>query len=222
MSYQPMKVWRSLNWPNRISIARLLFVPPFVVVLLNLQDWSWARYAALGIIVLMGLSDFIDGQLARRLNERTRLGALLDPLADKVLIISAVICLSFESAAGAFVLPNWLVVAVVGKDLWVIMGFFVVYLVTDRFRVHPEAFGKAATACQLLLVVTVLLVPELNAARDALGNTLAMWLCYIVVGLSIASIIGYTRIGLHYVHTEQKPLDAPRTHRSTRQHRGED
>lgn len=217
-----MKVWRSLNWPNRISIARLLFVPPFVVVLLNLQDWSWARYAALGIIVLMGLSDFIDGQLARRLNERTRLGALLDPLADKVLIISAVICLSFESAAGAFVLPNWLVVAVVGKDLWVIMGFFVVYLVTDRFRVHPEAFGKAATACQLLLVVTVLLVPELNAARDALGNTLAMWLCYIVVGLSIASIIGYTRIGLHYVHTEQKPLDAPRTHRSTRQHRGED
>ncbi|MFP4141271.1 MAG: CDP-alcohol phosphatidyltransferase family protein [Planctomycetota bacterium] len=222
MSYQPMKVWRSLNWPNRISIARLLFVPPFVVVLLNLQDWSWARYAALGIIVLMGLSDFIDGQLARRLNERTRLGALLDPLADKVLIISAVICLSFESAAGAFVLPNWLVVAVVGKDLWVIMGFFVVYLVTDRFRVHPEAFGKAATACQLLLVVTVLLVPELNAARDALGNTLAMWLCYIVVGLSIASIIGYTRIGLHYVHTEQKPLDAPRTHRSTKQHRGED
>ncbi len=217
-----MKVWRSLNWPNRISIARLLFVPPFVVVLLNLQDWSWARYAALGIIVLMGLSDFIDGQLARRLNERTRLGALLDPLADKVLIISAVICLSFESAAGAFVLPNWLVVAVVGKDLWVIMGFFVVYLVTDRFRVHPEAFGKAATACQLLLVVTVLLVPELNAARDALGNTLAMWLCYIVVGLSIASIIGYTRIGLHYVHTEQKPLDAPRTHRSTKQHRGED
>ena len=217
-----MKVWRSLNWPNRISIARLLFVPPFVVLLLNLQEWSWARYAALGIIVLMGLSDFVDGQLARRLNEQTRLGALLDPLADKVLIISAVICLSLESAAGAFVLPNWLVVAVVGKDLWVIMGFFVVYLVTDRFRVHPEAFGKAATACQLLLVVTVLLVPELNAARDALGNTLATWLCYIVVGLSIASIIGYTRIGLHYVHTEQKPLDAPRTHRSTRQHRGED
>jgi cardiolipin synthase (CMP-forming) len=217
-----MKVWRSLNWPNRISIARLLFVPPFVVLLLNLQEWSWARYAALGIIVLMGLSDFVDGQLARRLNEQTRLGALLDPLADKVLIISAVICLSLESAAGTFVLPNWLVVAVVGKDLWVIMGFFVVYLVTDRFRVHPEAFGKAATACQLLLVVTVLLVPELNAARDALGNTLATWLCYIVVGLSIASIIGYTRIGLHYVHTEQKPLDAPRTHRSTRQHRGED
>ena len=217
-----MKVWRSLNWPNRISIARLLFVPPFVVLLLNLQEWSWARYAALGIIVLMGLSDFVDGQLARRLNDQTRLGALLDPLADKVLIISAVICLSLESAAGTFVLPNWLVVAVVGKDLWVIMGFFVVYLVTDRFRVHPEAFGKAATACQLLLVVTVLLVPELNAARDALGNTLATWLCYIVVGLSIASIIGYTRIGLHYVHTEQKPLDAPRTHRSTRQHRGED
>ncbi len=217
-----MKVWRSLNWPNRISVARLLFVPPFVAVLLNLQDWSWARYAALGIIVLMGLSDFIDGQLARRLDERTRLGALLDPLADKVLIISAVICLSFESVAEAFVLPNWLVVAVVGKDLWVIMGFFVVYLVTDRFRVHPEAFGKAATACQLLLVVTVLLVPELNAVRDGLGNTLATWLCYIVVGLSIASIIGYTRIGLHYVHTEQKPLDAPRTHRPAGKRRDED
>jgi hypothetical protein len=66
----------------------------------------------------------------------------------------------------------------------------------------------------LLLVVTVLLVPELNAWRDGLGHTLAMGLCYIVVGLSIASIIGYTRIGLHYVHTEQKPMDAPRTHRS--------
>ena len=99
MSPQTARPWGSLNWPNRISILRLLLVAPFVELLLNINDpsWrSWARYAALAIFVVMAVSDFLDGMLARKLNIRTRLGALLDPLADKVLIICSVVLLSMQ------------------------------------------------------------------------------------------------------------------------------
>ncbi|MFP4053812.1 MAG: CDP-alcohol phosphatidyltransferase family protein [Phycisphaerae bacterium] len=208
MSYEPVKVWRSLTWPNRISIGRLLLIPPFIVLLLNQGDWWWARGAAGAVFVIMGLSDAVDGFLARRLDLQTRLGAILDPLADKLLIVSAVTCLSVEgSAVPGFTLPNWVVVAVIGKDLWVIIGFTVVYLVTDRFRVHPTWAGKASTACQLVLVVSVLLLPEINALRGGLGTQIAWAMTWVVTIVSILAMISYTRLGLQYVLAEQKPLD---------------
>ena len=88
-----------LTWPNRISILRLLLVAPLIVLLLNQYRWDFARHAALGVFAIMAISDFVDGQLARRLHMQTRLGAILDPLADKVLIMSSVILLSLEPTA---------------------------------------------------------------------------------------------------------------------------
>ena len=104
------KTWTALTWPNRISLLRLLLVWPFVLLLLNQRELGWARHAALGIFLVMGVSDFIDGLLARRLNARTRLGAILDPLADKVLIVCSVVVLSSPTVApGGLALPNWVV-----------------------------------------------------------------------------------------------------------------
>lgn len=205
-----IRPWGSLSWPNRISILRLLLVGPFVMLLMNQGDWAYARYAAMGIFVVMAASDFLDGILARRLNQKTRLGAILDPLADKVLIVCSVVLLAIpNSAVPGFLLPNLVMVAIVGKDLWVILGFIVIYLVTDRLRVHPTLAGKATTFGQLVMVGLILISPDLNRLSGSLGSRLAFTVSWIVGGLCIAAIISYTRLGLRFVAQEQKPLEAP-------------
>lgn len=204
-------LWPALTWPNRISLARLLLVPVVILLLLHLGDWPPARRVALGVIGVMALSDMLDGVLARRLHVQTRLGAILDPLADKALIISSVLLLSLPgSSVPSARLPSWVVVAVVGKDLWVVIGFLVVYLVTDQFVVRPSVWGKAATLAQLVMVVAVLAAPELNAldvVDGALGTGVARWMMVAVAVLSVLAALSYTRMGLRFVVHQQKPME---------------
>ncbi|MCE5324798.1 MAG: CDP-alcohol phosphatidyltransferase family protein [Planctomycetaceae bacterium] len=212
--------WGSLSWPNRISLLRLLLVAPFIVLLLNQgqSGWPWARHVATAIFVVMALSDVVDGFLARRLQQKTRLGAILDPLADKILIISSVLVLSQPAkAASDAVLPNWVVVAVVGKDLWVVIGFVVVYLVTDKLRAEPSLSGKLCTLGQLLMVGFVLVAPELDALVPGwtLGGWIVRCLTYAVTALAALAVISYTRKGLRTIAQHQKPLE---NHRPANDH----
>src|ERR1035437_4528000 len=214
MNLAVTKPWRTLNWPNRISLMRLLLVAPFIVLVMNQNraGWEWARWAALGIFVVMAFSDFLDGMLARRLHQKTRLGAILDPLADKVLIICSAVLLSLPDSAvydhGVELgLPNWVVVAIVGKDLYVIAGFVVIYLVTDRFRVRPTIAGKACTFGQLVTVVAVLAAPDLNRLAGGVGTWTAVGCWWIATALVVLAIISYTRMRLSFVAEGQKPLD---------------
>jgi len=208
MSNATGKIWKALSWPNRISLLRLVLIWPFIVLLLNRQELPWARHAALAIFVVVALSDFVDGLLARRLNAKTRLGAILDPLADKGLIICAVVVLSLQNPSAAGLrLPNWVVVAVVGKDLWVIVGTVVVYLVTDRLRVQPTIAGKTCTAGQLLMVGYTLLAPDLDHLWNGLGRWGILVVSWAVVALSVLAIISYTRLGLSFTMAEGKPLE---------------
>lgn len=203
-----IKVWSSLNWPNRISLMRLLMVAPFVVLIKNHQQWPAARHAALAIFAVMAISDMLDGVLARRMEARTRLGAILDPLADKVLVICAVVLLSLpDSIIRAAPVPDWVVVFVVGKDLWVIIGFIVIYLVTDRFRVQPTLAGKTCTLAQAAMISLVLLAPDINAIAEGVGTTLARGGFYVVVALCLTAGVSYTRMGLGFVLQEQKPME---------------
>ncbi len=216
MDIRSVKPWGSLSWPNRISILRLLLVAPFVVLIMNQNepDWFWARHAALGVFIFMAISDLIDGQLARRLNSMTRLGAILDPLADKTLVIFAVVLLSMpEFQVPGHPVHNWVVVAAVGKDLWVIVGFLVVYLVTDRFIARPTLAGKASTFGMCVLVPLVLIAPELNRLADKMGTYSVLVVEVIVTLLCILAVISYTRLGLAFMAERQKPLeDAARAH----------
>jgi len=206
-----VRPWASLNWPNRISILRLLLVAPFIVLLLNQEVWPHARHAAMLIFAVMALSDFADGVLARKLCQRTRLGAILDPLADKVLIICSVVLLSLpHSAVPGAAISNWVVVVVVGKDLWVILGFIVIYLVTDKFRIRTTMVGKITTVGQLVMVTLVLLAPDLNAAWRQLGSRLAATASWAVAGLSVVAIISYARLGLRFLAGQDRPLEPNR------------
>jgi cardiolipin synthase (CMP-forming) len=220
-----IKPWKSLNWPNRISLLRLLLVAPYFILILNQDDRNWwpamtqfapdfARRSALVIFIVMAISDALDGFLARRMHARTRLGAILDPMADKVMIICSVVLLSQPySCVREAPLPNWVVVLVVAKDLWVTLGFLVVYLVTDRFRVRPTLAGKLCTAVQCLMVGFTLLAPELNSLAPhlglpfALGSWVAMSLGWATAAACVAAAISYTVLGLAFIATEQKPME---------------
>jgi len=206
---QQTRPWGSLSWPNRISLLRLLLVAPFIVLMMNQRVWPYARWSAVAIFTVMALSDLVDGVMARRLGQKTRLGAILDPLADKVLIICAVVLLSLrDSAVPGARLDNWVVVAIVGKDLWVIIGFVVIYLVTDRFCVRPTLAGKAATCGQLVMVGLVLVAPDFNRLSPRLGSYLAAGASWAVMALSAAAVISYTRLGLTFIAERDKPLEA--------------
>jgi len=211
-----------LSWPNRISLFRLLLVAPFIVLIMNQGVWgSAARYGAVAIFVGMAFSDIVDGILARRLNQKTRLGAILDPLADKVLIICSVVLLSLShSAVPGAEIGNWVVVVIVGKDLWVIVGFIVIYLVTDRLRVRPTTAGKVATFGQLLMVGFVLIAPDLNRLGWRIGSRIATGLGWAAAALSAVAVVTYTRLGLRFVAEEEKPLEinGPGNDRASERH----
>jgi CDP-diacylglycerol--glycerol-3-phosphate 3-phosphatidyltransferase len=199
-------VWRYLSWPNRISLLRLLLIPPFVILMLNhRQHDPLFRYLALGIFALMAISDFLDGFLARRMHLTSKLGAILDPIADKALIICSAILLALpESAVGDACLPNWVVVLIVGKDVWVMAGFIVIVLLTRKLRVQPNIFGKMSTAGQLAMVIAILISPELNGPGGHAGTILAQVLWSVVAGLCVLAAASYTRMGLRFVVADMK------------------
>jgi len=210
MNVSSVNVWGRLNWPNRISVLRLMLVVPFVMLLLNLHEpaaEAWSRYAALGIFVVMAVSDFLDGLLARRYHLRTRLGAILDPLADKILIVCSVVLLSIPAfAPREFHIPNYVVVAVVGKDLWVVIGALVIYLVTGTLSIRPSRIGKLSTFVQLVTVIFVLLVPDVERIRAGLGVQIAWGLTLATLGMSLLAILGYTRMGLGLLVRSDQPV----------------
>ena len=213
MTLSTVKPWSSLSWPNRISILRLLLVVPFVVLVMNQNDpdWPWARHAALGVFIVMAISDGVDGVLARKLKSTTRLGAILDPLADKTLVIFAVVLLAMpQFQVRGHRLHNWVVVFAVGKDLWIIAGFLVTYLVTDRFLARPTLAGKASTFGMFVLVGTVLISPEMDGLARNLGKHAVLAAEVIVTVLCVLAAISYTRLGLAFVAERQKPLEEDR------------
>ena len=182
-----------LNWPNRITIGRIIFVGPLVICLLNLDvAVPHVRRLTLAILVIMALSDALDGYLARRLNKESALGRFLDPVADKLLISCAVVILAVESiGVPGFTLPNWVPVIALGKDVLVVIGVLLVYLVTGAFFVEPRVWGKACTLVQLVMLVAVLLAPDLPVALQRIVP--ALW--WAASGLAVVAIVDYLVVG---------------------------
>ena len=135
-----------MNLPNYISLARLLSAPVGIWFILNgnLADAFW-------LFLVAGLSDAVDGFVAKRFNSRSELGALLDPIADKTLIVSMVVTLGL-----AGYLPNWLVILVVFRDLLIIGGFILTQFAAEPLNWRPLMISKLNTALQILLVAWVL------------------------------------------------------------------
>lgn len=182
-----------LNWPNRITIARIILVGPLVICLLNLNS-DWAGWRILSIILFgaMAISDALDGYLARRLQEETPLGRFLDPLGDKLLIASAVLILSFEATAiPDYRLPSWVPVVAIGKDVLTVAGFLLVRATTGQFFIEPRKLGKLCTVLQLVMVAYCLVAPSLPTVLQHLLPSL-YWSASV---LAVAAAIDYLRVG---------------------------
>jgi cardiolipin synthase len=158
------------TWATRITILRILLIVPFVSLMLKINDTRLSdvtqnamRYIAIAVFLVMAISDGIDGYLARKKKQITTLGSFLDPIADKLLITCA--CLLLASQRGhveGFLLPSTVVVLIVGKDLFLLIGFTMVYLITSQIRIIPAFIGKLATTLQLSMVTGILIGPEVS------------------------------------------------------------
>ena len=164
--------------PNAITLVRLGLVPVFIVVL-KAQDYT----VALLVFAVAGLSDGLDGFIAKRFNLVTRLGAILDPLADKVLLVSAYIMLTILGH-----LPFWLVLTVGFRDLLIVGGYLVYTSLIGSVVMRPTYLSKFNTFLQITLVVAILV-------QQAMALPLALLVQILIYGVFITTVSS----GVHYV-----------------------
>jgi CDP-diacylglycerol--glycerol-3-phosphate 3-phosphatidyltransferase len=150
----------ALTFANKVTICRILAVPFFIIALLYYSpEHDSTRLIALGIFLFAVISDVIDGYIARTRNQKTQAGAILDPLADKLLLISAFICLNhIGSQFSSFHLPVWLIVAVISRDVILLIGSTLIYMLHATLPEEATRWGKLSTFFQVLTVISVLVL----------------------------------------------------------------
>lgn len=164
--------------PNLITIFRIALAP---VLILVLKDGDYA--AALAVFAIAGLSDGLDGWIAKRFKLITHLGAVLDPLADKILLISAYVMLAVLGH-----LPFWLVLAVVFRDLLIIGGYLLYTSMSGAVQMHPSRLSKFNTVMQIVLVIAIL-------GHEAAGLSYPI----LLDGLIYAVLVTTVASGAHYL-----------------------
>ena len=196
-----------LSWPNRVTLLRILLIAPFVIALMSMQQSAWARWVAVGIFFLMAATDSLDGWLARRFDSHTPLGMFLDPLADKLLITCTVILLGHHATCvPGKPIPHAVVVVAIGKDLFVLVGFLLLYLVTGEVFIRARRAGKYCTALQMAMVVSVLLWPELRRLGRPVGR-LPDVLWWSATVLAVVTAVDYYRLGTAHAAEVGGPND---------------
>ena len=188
-----------MSWPNRITVLRLLLVTPFILLLVNAASSPAYRYGAMALVAIMGVLDAVDGIVARRLGAVSRIGSVLDPLADYARMISALVTMSIpgilSSDPAVPPLPLWVSVTLVSRDVFMLFGASIIFLLAGVFQGLPSATGKAATVMQFVTVVVMCAAPDLvPLAPEAVGVGFNI-LWGLTVALGVLSWLGYIRMG---------------------------
>ena len=167
-----------MNIPNSLTILRILLIPCYIGLLV------YGRFdQALIVLLVAGLTDALDGAIARMKNQYTRLGAVLDPLADKMLLISGFITLSM-----IHLVPSWVTILVVSRDVILMLGTAVAHFTDSRVDITPTFLGKGTTFLQLSYVVMVIF---LTSRRIDLAVMLPL----------LFGMVAFTLLsGLHYLY----------------------
>jgi cardiolipin synthase len=169
---------RIFTVPNQLTFLRLAFLPFFIIAI------KYERYTiALGILVIAGLSDGLDGLLARNLNQRTPLGAYLDPIADKLLLSSSYFVLALKGK-----ISWWLAILVLGRDVLLLAACAVILLVVGYRPFPPSVWGKATTFFEILLIVMVLVL--------TFWQPQTLWIARKLCGYLVAAFVIIS--GFHY------------------------
>jgi cardiolipin synthase (CMP-forming) len=188
---------------NKITMVRILMIPAFVLMAIyygqSIQRGAplqWERFTAIAIFLIASLSDGLDGYVARRYNQRSSLGVILDPIADKGLLLSGIITLSLsnwnevEADYGRF--PVWFPVLVISRDAILFVGAGVLYLLNGKVHVKPNWTGKVATVLQMVAIGWVMLQLRF------------LPLFYVVIGAGFFTLIS----GIVYVADGVRQLQA--------------
>ena len=151
-----------MNIANKISTFRILSVPFFIASIAYYSPQrNFLRFIALAIFILAAISDAADGYFARKSKQQSKAGLVLDPMGDKLLLMSAFICLTFNPAV-AIRFPLWVTLIVISRDAIIILGSIVIYIVRQNITMIPVKTGKFSTIFQMLAVIAVLLQLEVS------------------------------------------------------------
>ena len=151
-----------MNIANKITILRVLLTPIFFgLVLYYKPEQDNLRFIALTVFGIAVLTDAIDGFLARFLKQKTALGRIMDPIADKFLLITSFIALTVWS--GSVKLPLWLPIVVVSRDIIIVIGVVVIFLTNGDIKIAPSILGKLTTFFQMMAIISVLLLYKHSA-----------------------------------------------------------
>jgi len=175
-----------LNIPNTLTIARIVIIPIFITSIIY-KRYDYALY----LFIFAALTDMFDGLFARLTNQKTALGTFLDPLADKFLLVTTYIIMSVYE-----LIPKWLTITVISRDIIIIIGWLLLYLVSDTSRVEPSLLGKITIWVQSFLIAYVLVNINLHVLPD--NPPLLFW---ITAGITIVS-------GFHYIFRGMKTTHA--------------
>ena len=172
---------------NKITILRIMLIPFLIIVTLSYRpEKDYLRWVAFAIFFVAAVSDLIDGYIARSRHQETKIGAILDSFADKLLLISSFICLYKVSVLFTVVqFPAWLVVASISHDIIILLGIVVIHMLHKDLSIKPTILGKLTTFFQVLCVLGLLI-----------QWPLAYIIWYVALGFIIVSLMDYVRIGI--------------------------
>ncbi|NWF92339.1 MAG: CDP-alcohol phosphatidyltransferase family protein [Syntrophaceae bacterium] len=174
-----------MNLPNCLTLIRVLLIPVFVILIIN-KSFGWAVVT----FAVAGITDGVDGMVARLTHRRTELGAYLDPIADKLLLSSAFVTLAIIE-----ILPSWLTVIVITRDVIILIGFLVLFLTNYRPKIRPSLISKVTTDFQIATVLFVLMTKHGVIFQQL--STLAIY------GTMLFTILS----GAHYIYVGTRILN---------------
>ena len=184
---------RALTPANQLTLLRMLLIPAFVILVLY-EKLGWA----LIVFVTAGVTDGLDGLIARRSGQKTQLGAWLDPMADKLLLVTTFIVLTLPGLGLSNRLPVWLTVMIISRDVGIVLTVTIVNLAIGPRTFRPSIFGKAATATYIVTAVVAMLFNYLRRRS-------------ILVDLCVyASLVLTLLSSLHYIWHAARIIDESR------------
>ena len=189
---------RIVTLPNLLTMFRMALIPVFVSLLFY-RKFEWA----LGVFVLAGITDGLDGLFARRLNQGSQLGTILDPIADKLLLVTSFIVLSLPTISPQpvprhFPVPFWVTAAVISRDIFIIVGAAAINIVTGFRGFRPSWLGKISTTVQILAIALILVAASFPSLSGYLPTVYTTVFSFAVLS------------GVHYIFFASRLLNEER------------
>ena len=183
-----------LNFPNILSLLRILLIPVFLVLMIKGKVME-----ASAVFFFAGFTDVLDGFAARLFHQKTKIGALLDPAGDKLLMTSAFIVLTIPSLNSPHIIPLWLTITVISRDLIIVSSAFALYKLRGQKTFLPSLWGKSSTVCQFMVLILVLFFNSFQISFPYLRL-----LYFLTLALTLLSGVHYSYIGFRLISAPRR------------------